>query len=523
MLDNQENTNAPRRVLEFLLVFAVFFVSAASFPPDVNEAHYLSRARHHWDNDWCSGDVFLESSAAHGTFYSLFGWVTRWVSLPTAAWTGRVLTWSLLACAWQRLSRAFVSGPFLAVASAALFVTFQHWGHMAGEWVVGGLEAKGFAYAFVLFALEALVVGKWNRVWLLLGVASSLHVLVGGWAVVAALLAYGWSGRERPPLLGMVPALFGGLMLSLPGLLPALALNWQSEAEVTQLANRLYVFVRLPHHLVFHNFSPFLVARHVALLLVAVLVITQGAWDERQRRLLRFVSGAVCIAFVGILLGFASMLQPDWATSLLRFYWFRLSDAMVPIATALALVAFVREQKLHRPRLTAGLSLVATGAAVMSLSQIGWGTCRDPRPPAIVQSAPRGESQAFSEQRYREWRRICSWIVQNTEPDSVVLAPRYQQSLRWFAERAEVVNWKDVPQDAPGIVEWRRRMVDVYPRATAWQGLVGHGESRLQELASKYRFQYVLLDRSRSKRPLSFPRLFPPVSEDSIYELYRIP
>ena len=39
--------------------------------------------------------------------------------------------------------------------------------------------------------------GQWSRVWLLLGAASAFHVLVGGWAVVAALVAWCITGDQQ--------------------------------------------------------------------------------------------------------------------------------------------------------------------------------------------------------------------------------------------------------------------------------------------------------------------------------------
>ena len=36
---------------------------------------------------------------------------------------------------------------------------------MAGEWVVGGVEAKGFAFALVFFALESGVRERWRTAW----------------------------------------------------------------------------------------------------------------------------------------------------------------------------------------------------------------------------------------------------------------------------------------------------------------------------------------------------------------------
>ena len=92
----------------------------------------------------------------------------------------------------------------------------QH-GNLAGEWLIGGVEAKGFAFVLVFLGLEALVLGRWNRTWLLLGAASAFHVLVGGWAAVAAGMTWLLLRLERrgagescaPPLRSMWPALAG--------------------------------------------------------------------------------------------------------------------------------------------------------------------------------------------------------------------------------------------------------------------------------------------------------------------------
>ena len=171
---------------EVALIFLVFFIHAGWRPPAVNEAHYLTKAKHYWNPDWCESDIFLKSADAHLTFYWTLGWLTGLLSLPATAWVGRVLTWGLLAWAWRRLSAAIVPGRFMAVLTAAIFLSFQHRLHMAGEWVVGGVEAKGFAYVLVFLAAEAMTRGRWRAVWPMLGAAAAFHVLVSGWALIAA-------------------------------------------------------------------------------------------------------------------------------------------------------------------------------------------------------------------------------------------------------------------------------------------------------------------------------------------------
>jgi hypothetical protein len=184
-----------RALVETLLIFGVFSLHGAWPVPDVNEPYYLSKAKHYWNPDWCQPDLFLQTPDAHETFYVGFGWVTRFFSLDATAWIGRLLTWALLAWAWRRLSWAVVPVNWLAVLSAALFITLNENAHMADEWVVGGVEAKGFAYLLVLLGFEQVVRGQWNRAWLLLGAASLVHVIVGGWATVAAGIA--WLGASR--------------------------------------------------------------------------------------------------------------------------------------------------------------------------------------------------------------------------------------------------------------------------------------------------------------------------------------
>ena len=83
--------------LETVLIAVFFGLLADGPPPGVNESHYLTKARHYWDPSFCAGDLFLESADAHLVFYWLFGWVTVFVRLETAAWIGRVIAWVLLA------------------------------------------------------------------------------------------------------------------------------------------------------------------------------------------------------------------------------------------------------------------------------------------------------------------------------------------------------------------------------------------------------------------------------------------
>ncbi len=109
-------------LLETLLVLAVFACHGACLPPDINEPHYLAKAKHFWNPAWCPLDFFLNSADAHQVFYVTFGWLTLWLPLPAVAWVGRIITWAVQAWGWRRLSVAIIPRPGMAVLSAALLV-----------------------------------------------------------------------------------------------------------------------------------------------------------------------------------------------------------------------------------------------------------------------------------------------------------------------------------------------------------------------------------------------------------------
>lgn len=518
--------------LETVALVALFAVYAGQQPPAVNEAHYLTKARHYWDPSWCGRDLFLGSRDAHLVFCWLVGWLTQLLPLPAAAWCGRVLAWSSLAWGWRRLSYATIARPGMSLLSAGLWLAFVEWGNMAGEWVVGGVEAKCFAYAAVFLALESLLRNRWNRGLALFGLATSLHVLVGGWSLVAAAAAWWACGPFRPRLTALLPGVAAALLLALPGLWPALRLTAGTDPQIVAEAEWIYVYGRLSHHLVFHRLAMGDIVRHAGLLLVWVAMAVATPCVVRadslgQRPLRGFVGGAVVLAVVGAAIDQALLGNWELSSKLLRYYWFRMSDSMLPVGAALAIVgALVRWWTVH-PWRARGLAVIAV--AVLS-ANLGLGMVRhgvlaprgiDPQWNALARWGLVAESDW--PRIVRDWQAIGEWIRTETPPDSLFITPRNQQSFKWYAQRAEVVNVKDIPQDATSVVEWQYRRESVYPPETGALGLAGLGEPRLIALARQYGAEYIVVDEFLGKRTLSLPIVYPPATQEAAFRIYRIP
>ncbi len=576
-------TSRRQTFIEIALIFAVFCIQGAWPVPGVNEPYYLGKAIHFWNPDFLPGDFFMESADTHKVFCITFGWLSLWLGPVALAWTGRATVWLLLAWAWRRLSFAVVPRPWYSVLTAALFACLMERCHMAGEWVIGGVEAKGFAYVFVLLAIESLARNRWNRAIILFGAASAFHVLVGGWGAVAAGLAWLWlrfsrsndawtraprlagptvqgslldkpavaptymQGLSVPPLKSLWPGIVVGALLALPGVWPSLMLDRGVDRQTAQLAHQIYVFQRLPHHLLLTGIRGSFILRFglLTVLWVALGPIRRRYATEpehaassdatpapsdasvRLRRLRAFVGGAVLITLVGVMIQPLVYVDRALAADLLRYYWFRLSDVAVPLGVALEGVAIAAS---YRPGVqpSALASLPKGGATRWQWSRgllalaivIAAFHLGDRAMDRISAAPPRSNSM----NDFDAWHAACKWVAESGEipVGARFLTPRLAQTFGWYSHRSVVANWKDVPQDAKSMVEWWSRMQEIYgmgapPPEPPWRdSLDGLGAARLKELGAKYDADYAITNLTESLLPLDV------VYSNRAYVIYRL-
>ncbi len=246
-----------------------------------------------------------------------------------------------------------------------------------------------------------------------------------------------------------------------------------------------------------------------------LLLLWAGVWwyirdRESWRRLNRFAIAALCFSGVGVIIDMATLNHPALGARWLKFYWFRLADIALPTSVALGLA--VAAVKLSRRSVPAARLLWGTSLLASSLL-IGWQYTRlqiDFRPAAISQSEPVAFRDAsWAMRRYRAWRDACAWIARQTPPQSRFLTPRNQQTFKWYAGRAELVCWKDIPQDAASIVEWWRLMQQIYTPAVCVGGLGAWSDRQLQQIADTHHLDYILVDRRHCAAGWDFNAFIP--------------
>jgi hypothetical protein len=473
-----------RRLTEWLLVTAIFAAAGAWPTPDTNEAHYLARARHAADPAWAAGDFFLETPEAHGLFARALGPLTTWLSLDATAWVGRLAGWGLLALGFMHAARSLLPAATARILAAAMFSLALRHTTAAGEWLIGGCEAKVFAWAGVLWAAGDIARGQWGRAWAALGAATAVHPVVGGWGMGAAAAA--WIAVGGPVGIGW---LLTGIALAAVGVVPVLQLTGAADAAVRAEAARIYVVDRLSHHLLPRSFADGMISRHVLAILVWWLVSRHLPASAERRRLDVFTGAAVGISLVGLLVSLCEPFAPAFTYGLLRFYWFRLADGLVPLSLALAIAAWMNppQPRPHGPPPFMRWAVVALLCLDLAHESRHW-------------PLPGREPLLARSDRFMQgasWRDICGWVRDQTPADARFLVPRMAGSFVWRTGRREVVCWKNIPQGPQSLVDWRQRIVDCYSRDGSLTALEPHasrlGPARVLEAARRYGADYVIV------------------------------
>ena len=269
----------------------------------------------------------------------------------------------------------------------------------------------------------------WNRALVMLGTASAFHVLVGGWSIVAAAVAWVWVGKDRPPVRSLVPGIVGGFLWRLPGIIAVLGLDWGVDRETVRQAHEIYVFDRLPHHLTLTGIKWYFILR-LALLWLFWLGLSR-LWPGRKtsRRLRAFVTGAMAITAVGVAIEPLIWIDRGLAADLLRYYWFRLSDVALPLGVALEVPAIASAAIAHRPRFGRGWLAAALVVAVLHVADRAVDRIV-PRPPESYGAIgrigpPPSRAERFAD--FDRWHEACQWAADpnNIPPAQPVLAPAW--------------------------------------------------------------------------------------------------
>ena len=517
-----------------------------TWPPAVNEAHYLGKAKHFWNADWCGNDLFAGSHETHWLFYLSAGWPSRFFPLTATAWLGRLAAWLVTAWGLVCLWRVFDPRGGSVLLAIPLTILLNRYFHLAGEWFWGGIEGKSLAWGFVFAGVAAWLQSRWNRCGLCLAIACGFHVVLGMWTLVAIALAsiagrmarpVGDSAFNAPPVVRGRPLIWilAGLFI-FSGVLPALQLNTGMSGQDIARASEIQAFGRLAHH---QDAMQFEAGRWIGFLaLIAIWgLLIRHTWRNRtaaQSGFNRLVAAALVLDLAGWVLSLTAWAAPEtrpWISRFLVLYWFRLADVLVPLGVVVnAWFTLSRLPVTLRKGLAGSVAILL----LLAVGQQFAGNLRDPRSGSTRQASGRTAPIVDSQrdiQADRNWQSVCHWISRNTPSNAVFVTPANQQTFKWYADRAEVANWKDMPQDAAGVIEWHDRLNRLYrvvPQSE--MGILGLFNHEILQIAEDYGADYLIVEtrfvdrRQQIGYPTGFQQIWPrDDSRRSTWTVFRLP
>ena len=402
-----------------------------------NESDVLALAMHCADPNWAKGDWYL---GLPGEYRILFNALTGHViKVLGTAWAIPLLR-ALFLIAFGWVISCWLRSAQLAPSALlwALFFHYRNQSFLAEEWMYGGIETKALAYVLLLLALFAMHRQYPWLTGLSAGLALSFHVLVGFFGGCSLLLvlilqrkSLGRLAEKWPSLLlsGLIGGSFGLFFIGRTLL--------AEPIKGMDAAWDIYVHFRVPHHLLPNEFPVegwLYFGCFIALHLLSFLWVRS---DELLGRL-RLLSLCSLLFFA-----IGGMLFWTDQTQALRYYWFRLSDALLPFTSFLLVGALLSQQLPQWTRNWPKRSR-RIGSGILFLG------------PLLLASMNTYDRWTNSHSSYIA--QHDHWIVQETDPSDVFLIDPAHSNFYFTYQRPQYVSFKHFPQEAGAIIEWRRRL-----------------------------------------------------------------
>ena len=421
---------------------------------DYNEMVYVPYGYRLFNSNWLGNDWSLSSDVASlFTFGYPTGFFVHYFGFISTIFFGRIISYFLFAFAYLKLLKAVKLKFAFGVVSLMIFLTYFPNGTNVGEWIIGGFESKVFSYSFILLAIAATVRNKIGYSLLYSGISLSFHPLIGGYHCIclASILVYQVYNQEitlKEIIRNSHLLLIGG-GLGFFAILSYL-LN-QGENEVNSLAWEILVKVRNP----FHNLPKLYPQALIFPLIFTIFNIASLLLFKKKeiQSLTIYILTATSISFLGIFI----FLFGD--QSLLRYYLFRLNDALQPFLTLTIFFAVLQDRLVVLSTMFRKNEIVRK--TFLTIIFLGMFSFYSMKHRSQISEFLKSSSYTKGEIKRKGSRdlEMMEWIKENTSTNTVFVVPIEMEDFYVTAERALFVSWKYTPLKSTDILQWYDRML----------------------------------------------------------------
>ena len=392
--------------------------------------------------DFLSNDWYLNLEIPYRYLFStVIGFCIDKLGMLPTVFIGRFISYLLFSFAFIKLTKLIKQDfIFRLVSFFVLFIFFRRGMDLAGEWMIGGLDTKVFAYCFALLSLVEVVQKKYTLGWLFAGLSFSFHVLIGGYNVFCLLPVIVMQAfYDKKTFIDLFKSSFVFLFSASFGLYASyIHFLEKISPEVSKLGWTIYVEKRVTHHVI-PDFS------FKAIVLLIVFAIVVSYFIKQKNKPQKFLAIYAVSSIVILVLGL--VIYGFFDTNYLRYYFFRFCDVMLPLISVLLLVSFINfnssfNQNLwFKKAMTLSFFVGVLAILIAVNSQVG-----------------KDFISAKTDAKTCSDREMTNWIKNNTSKNAIFCIPPDNRFFYINAERAILVSYKNSPQAPKDIIEWYDRM-----------------------------------------------------------------
>ena len=348
---------------------------------NVNEVDVLPLARQYADPTWIPHDWYLNQPPGYRLlFQSIVGKLAVVWGFLAASIIGRLVCYGLVSSGLFFIGRRLGLNFAFLLLAVLLFIINPYQGAVAQEWIIGPLETKTIAYGFVLLGINWMLGGRYGLAVLMVGFATSFHVLVGGWTFLSVL---GWlalnqvfkqTHRSGIRGVGHLASIILTYLIASAFAIPPVLHHLRVPSPSGPInASYIYVFLRLPHHLnpLSWGIDWLFGLLYLLILGISVAIIRRqtdskqsAAFYDARLDLARFTLVALIPFVLGALIA-PFDLQGKW----LQYYPFRLGDVMLTLSTCLLFICALTQfltPKAERVAISLSLILLSGLASIQA-------------------------------------------------------------------------------------------------------------------------------------------------------------
>lgn len=424
--------------------------------PSSNELVYLTVLRktaqpQYLPGDWTFGSGFLE----HAVFNAVFGPMVDLVGIQVLGWTGRILSWLIIARLVVALGSRLGAPWWGSAAAGVVWIGINQSMGVGGEAVFSFFEAKAVAWPLFLGALVLSLDRRPLGAAALCGLTFAFHPAIGLWAGGALLMAMLADPVMRMTAHRWIPL---AAVAALPGLVPQVVSVMQSSMDAATA--EFVALSRIPHHVDPLAFP----AAGVALFALMLTFNGVWLWSGRGRDHARLLGVFQVVLLVVALMGVGARLLGAYGFLLLQP--FRVLPVLVPILFMLAAVSWLGATTSPISQVRGQWkgpfsSRVAVASAVMAVVGV------------LVFANPVYRLAGDLKHDVESWLAdesdlevALSWLADNTPVDAEVVSPPWVSAAHHLSQRPQFVSWRAVPYDRPH--EWERRLSMTVADPTVW-------------------------------------------------------